>query len=136
MWRTVWVLPMSRWQTLLRPDAGLRVQSTPAFLVTPGLNATPCSIPSETILNFSISWPSFTAGGTRRKAVTVRMQLARVDFEGVRRCRLGKLFPSHVSALSDARLHEEEWRQGTLGDARSIKPSEGSRSRLRRTRVY
>src|SRR6266568_5129052 len=42
----------------------------------------------------------------------------------------------HVSALSDARLHEEEWRQGTLGDARSIKPSEGSRSGLRRTRVY
>src|SRR5207244_3129038 len=46
------------------------------------------------------------------------------------------LRPDHVSALSDARLHEEEWRQGTLGDARSIKPSEGSRSRLRRTRVY
>src|SRR5438105_3898111 len=38
---------MSNWQTLLRPDAGLPMQSTPAFLVPPGLNATPSSIPSE-----------------------------------------------------------------------------------------
>src|SRR2546430_7743868 len=52
------------------------------------------------------------------------------------RRRPSRFCPRYVSALSDARLHEEEWRQGTLGDARSIKPSEGSRSRLRRTRAY
>jgi len=80
MWRTVWVLlcPGGR---PYEADAGLRVQSTPAFLVTL-VERDPMLVPSETILNFSISWPSFVAGGTRRKAVTVRMQLARVDFEG------------------------------------------------------
>jgi hypothetical protein len=39
---------------------------------------------------------------------------------------------NNASALSDARLHEKERKQGELGGARSIKPPEGSRSPLRR----
>src|SRR5271165_150374 len=53
-------------------------------------------------------------------------------FDGLspcRTCALSRLLPSHVSALSEARLHEKEWRRGQLRGARSIKPSEGSRSR-------
>jgi hypothetical protein len=49
------------------------------------------------------------------------MQLARVDFEGVRRCRLGKLFPSHVSAVSEARFHDKVG--GEAGDVARVRYS-------------
>jgi hypothetical protein len=42
---------------------------------------------------------------------------------------------NNASALSDARLHEKERKQGELGGARSIKPPEGSRSPLRRMSI-
>src|SRR5713101_7067073 len=76
---TVRLLRMYRWQTLLRSDAGLRVRSTPAFLVSPGLNATPCSSRSATTLNFSTSWPNSANRGNPRRAVMARMQVTRLE---------------------------------------------------------
>jgi hypothetical protein len=45
-----------------------------------------------------------------------------------------RLWASHVSAVSEARFHDKVGGEAGRCSARSIQPSEGSRSRVRRTR--
>src|ERR1017187_9535018 len=78
------------------------------------------------------NWPKQQELSTAHSGPDATPPLGASLMSKIRRARSG-FRPINASALSDARFHEEV-KAGAVLCARSIKPFERSRSRLRRTR--